>query len=415
MDNVSQKSALGGIKVIDFGVVGVAPSTAKYLAHHGATVIRIESHTAPDVQRTMRPYKDDIPGLDRAAVFTLGNHSKLSVTLDLRKPEADEVRQKLTKWADIMINGFPPGTMKKLGLDYESVRKVNPKVVYFSTCIGGQYGPLAAFRAYGHQVAALSGVSELIGWPDREPSGVPFAYTDWISPRFGVSAIMAALDFQRRTGKGQYIDQSQLETTLHSFASVIMDYVINGRILSRNGNRLPCAAPHGVYRCRGEDRWVAIAVFTDIDWQRFCKTIGEPEWTKEPKFATLTLRKKHEDELDALVEKWTISFTAEQVMALMQAARVCSGVVQSVKDLFEDPQLKHREHFRYFEHAVIGRHAYENLAFRLSKTPDRQRAAPTMGAHNEYVLRELLGFNDDEIADLIEKRVITTDADLPKY
>src|SRR3972149_4375364 len=164
------KSALQGIKVIDFGVVGVAPTAAKYLAHHGATVIRIESHTAPDVQRTMRPYKDDIPGLDRAAVFTWCNNSKLSVTLNLQRPEAGEVRRRLTKWADIMINGFPPGTMKKLGLDYERVQGLNDKIVYFSTCVGGQYGPFAGFRAYGHQVAALSGVSELIGWPDREPT-----------------------------------------------------------------------------------------------------------------------------------------------------------------------------------------------------------------------------------------------------
>lgn len=409
------KSALDGIKVIDFGVVGVAPTTAKYLGHHGATVIRIESHTAPEVQRTMRPYKDEIPGLDRAAVFTGCNSSKLSVTLNLSRPEAVEVRRRLTKWADIMINGFPPGTMKKLGLDYGSVKTVNPKVIYYSTCVGGQQGPLAHFRAYGHQVAALSGVSHLIGWPDREPTGVPYAYADWVTPRFAVSAVMAALDYQQRTGKGQYIDQSQLEATIHFFSPVIMDYAINGRILGRNGNRLSYAAPHGVYRCQGEDRWVAIAVFTDEEWQGFCKAIGEPVWTKEPKFDSLISRKKHEDELDGLVEKWTINFTAEQVMSLLQAAGVCAGVVQSVKDLFEDPQLKHREHFRYFEHAVIGRHAYENLAFRLSKTADRQRAAPTMGADNEYVLRELLGFDDDEIADLLEERVITTDADLPNY
>jgi len=409
------RSALGDMKVIDFGVVGVAPMTAKYLAHHGATVVRIESHTAPDVQRTMKPYKDEIPGLDRAAVFTWCNNSKLGVTLNLRKPEAGEVRQRLARWADIMINGFPPGTMKKLGLDYDNVKRINPKIVYFCTCVGGQYGPLANFRAYGHQVAALSGVSELIGWPDREPTGVPFAYTDWISPRFGVTAIMAAIDYQRRTGRGQYIDQSQLEATLHFFAPAIMDYAINGKILSRNGNRLPYAAPHGVYRCRGEDRWVAIAIFTDGEWQSFCKTVGEPVWTKEPKFASLTLRKEHEDELDVFVEKWTMNHTAEQVTTLLQAAGVCTGVVESIKDLFEDPQLKHREHFRYFEHAVIGRHAYENLAFRLSKTADCQRAAPVMGAHNEYVLKELLGFDDDEIADLLEKGVVTTDADVPYY
>lgn len=412
---LSKNSALDGIKVIDWGVVGVAPTVAKYLAHHGATVIRIESHTTPDIQRTMRPFKDNIPGLDRGATFPWCNNSKLSLTLDLSKPEGVEVKLRLTRWADVMINGFPPGSMKKFGLDYDSVKDINANIVYFSTCVGGQYGPLSTFRAYGHQVAALSVVYGLIGWPDREPAGVPFAYTDWINPRFGVSAIMAALDYRRRTGKGQCIDQSQLESTLHFFAPVIMDYAVNGRVLERNGNHLSYAAPHGAYRCRGEDRWVAIAIFTDEEWQRFCKVIGEPDWTKEPRFASLSLRKKHENELDALVEKWTVNYTAEQVMTLMQGEGVCAGVVQSVKDLFEDPQLKSREHFRYLEHAAIGRHAYENLSFRLSKTPDRQSPAPIMGAHNEYVLKELLGFTDDEIADLILKRVITTDADLPKF
>ncbi len=409
------KSALAGLKVVDFGVVGVAPTTAKYLGHHGATVIRIESHTAPDVQRTMRPYKDDIPGLDRAAVFAACNNSKLSATLNLRNPGAGEVRRRLAQWAEVMICGFPPGTMEKLGLDYGTVSKVNPQIVYFSTCLGGQDGPLAHFRAYGHQVAALSGVSELIGWPDREPTGVPFAYTDWISPRFGVAAVMAALDYRRRTGQGQFIDQSQLETTLHYFAPVIMDYAVNGTVQSRMGNRLPYAAPHGVYPCQGQERWVAIAVFTDEEWQRLGAAMGAPDWAKEPRFATLTMRKRHEDELDELVGKWTANEQAGEVMKLLQAAGVKAGLVQSVEDLFHDPQLAHREHFRYFEHAVMGRHAYENLAFRFSKTPDRQGAAPAMGAHNEYVLKELLGFTEDDMADLYVEGVITTDADLPDY
>ena len=251
------------------------------------------------------------------------------------------------------------------------------------------------------------------GWPDRRPVYVYGAYTDFLNPRFGAAAIIAALDYKRRTGRGQYLDQYQFETGSQFMAPVLMDYMVNGRVSSLSGNRLPYAAPHGVYPCKGGDRWVAIAVFTDSEWEAFSGVIGSPVWASDPKFATLAARKENEDELDLLVAEWTKDFVAEEATALMQAAGLVSGVVESTRDLFEDPQLRHRDHFRTFTHGVIGETEWDGPSFKLSKTPDSQFAPPYLGQHNEYVYKEILGLTDDDIADFLVEGVIDTVYDAP--
>jgi benzylsuccinate CoA-transferase BbsF subunit len=240
------------------------------------------------------------------------------------------------------------------------------------------------------------------------------AYTDFISPWYLITSVVAALLYRRKTGKGMYLDQSQLEAGVTFLGPAILDYAVNGRILGRSGNRDPYAAPHGAYPCSGLDRWVTIAVFTDEEWRAFCQVIGNPEWTKDPRFATILARKENEDELDRLIGEWTKDYTAEQIMAMMQDAGVPAGLVETPEDLFNDPQLKHREHFRFLEHKVIGRHAYNAPAYRLSKTPNHiWKSGPCLGEDNEYVYKEILGFSDDEIADLLIGGVITTETDMP--
>ncbi len=412
---VVPQQALAGLKVVDFGVIGVNPMTTRYLADYGATVIRVESHTRPELQRTMRPFKDNIPGIDRSGVYPYDNCSKLGISLDLAKPQGREIGLKLIKWADVVGEGFPPGTMKKLGLDYTAARKVKPDIIYFSTCMLGQYGPYTAFKGFGYQAASLAGFYKLMGWPDRGPAGIFGAYTDWLTPRFGAAAIIAALDYRKRTGKGQYIDQSQVECAMHLIAPVIMDYTVNGREQGATGNHLPCAAPHGVYPCQGEDRWVSIAVFKQEEWEALCRTIGWPELAGSGDFRTLPDRKKNEDALDRIVSGWTVQLTPDEAMSRLQAAGVPAGAVRDVKDVFEDPQLKHRGHFRWLEHPALGVHANGALSFRFSKTPDCQRPAPTLGQDNEYVFKNILGMSDDDIGNLLVDHVITTDADLPQY
>jgi crotonobetainyl-CoA:carnitine CoA-transferase CaiB-like acyl-CoA transferase len=234
-----------------------------------------------------------------------------------------------------------------------------------------------------------------------------------------VATMVAALVRKRKTGKGVYIDAAGTEAALYGcFEACVLEYLVNGREQTRMGNRHPYAAPHGAYLCQGgdfppaklpalemKDRWCAIAVFTDEEWQRFCKVIGEPAWTKDPKFATLASRKQNEDELDRLVGQWTRDYSAEEVMYLMQAGGVAAGVVQTNQDLSEDAQLRHRGHWVLLDHKEIGPSYYNNYGWRLSKTPAQHKPVPLLGEHNEYVLRNFLGMSDEEIAEMAAARI----------
>lgn len=406
------KTPLQGLKVVDFSWSIAGPVIAKHLADFGATVVHVESHTRPDVTRTIRPFKDGIPHVDRAGIFNVLNTSKLSLSVNLNNKKGRELASRAIKWADVLVESYTPKTMKAWSLDYENVRQIKPEIVYLSTCIFGQAGPRANYRGWGFQAAAIAGANYLTGWPDRFPVLPYGAYSDSTAPPFALSAILAALDHKRRTGRGQYIDQSQFETVLQMFAPVLMDCAMTGRVMIRDGNRNPAAVPHNAYRCKGEDNWCTIAVFNDTQWQGFKKALGDPNWGKDSKFETLHNRKANEAELDALIQEWTISHDAEEVMTIMQQFGVPAGVVRSNKDLFDDPQLKHRDHLHQLKHKVMGYCTYSRLPFRLSHTTDKQSAAPAIGEHNEYVCKEILRMSDDEIAEAIINGALTTDADL---
>ncbi|MFC1919487.1 CaiB/BaiF CoA transferase family protein, partial [Chloroflexota bacterium] len=250
----------------------------------------------------------------------------------------------------------------------------------------------------------------VVGWPDREPTGIFGAYTDIASPFYLLSMLVAALDYRRRTGKGIYMDLSQFEAGTSLLGPAILDYSVNYRVAVRSGNRHQYAVPHAAFPCKGDDRWIAIGVFSDTEWQSFCKVLGNPEWATGPRFNTFLSRKHHEDELEDYISKWTANHIAEEVMTWMQEAGVPAGIVARIQDLFADQQLKHRQHFRVLEHKVIGPHAYNAPAYRLSKTPcDITKAAPSIGEDNEYVLREVLGYSDEEIADMLISGAVTTE------
>lgn len=404
---------LAGIKVASFCWIAVGPATTRYLALWGATVVRLESHRAPCLIRLMTPYKDGKVGLDRNAWFPNLNSSSYSLSVDLNLPKGMEIAWKLIQWADVVAENFGPGRMKKWGIDYESVKRKKPDVVYLSSSQLGQTGPYASYVGYGYQASAMGGFTYLTGWPDRVPIPYHGAYTDFTACRFGAAAILAALEYRRRTGRGVYIDQSQMECCTHVLAPLIMDYVVNGRIAERSGNEVPWAVPHGVYRCQGDDKWCAICVTNEEEWRSFCGQVNEP-WTKDPRFGTFLDRKKNEAELDRLVAGWTVKHQAKELEERLQKARVPASVVNSVRDLVEDdPQVKHRGYFRKFQHSVIGEHIYRGPAFKLEKNTDGQFAGPAIGEHNEYVLKEVLGISDDEIADALVQGAITTENDLP--
>ncbi|MEE9198206.1 MAG: CoA transferase [Dehalococcoidia bacterium] len=405
------KQALGGLKVADFTWVGAGPITTKYLADHGATVVRVESLVKSDPLRLSSPFRDGESGINRSGFYSNYNTGKYSVALNLNCPKGVETARRLVLWADVVAENFTPGVMNRWGLGYARVRELRPDIIYFSTSQQGQTGPHSHHAGYGNHSASLAGFTHITGWPDRDAVMPYGAYTDFISPRYGVATILAALDYRRRTGKGQHIDLSQLEVGLQFLAPLLMDCAVNGRRFLRRGNRDPNASPHGAYPCRGEDRpsmssgdaWCVIAVFNDDQWRSLRQAMGDPPWASEPGYATLIGRKSHEGELDALIAEWTRQHTAEQVMERLQKVGVPAGVVRTSGDLFCDPQLRHRGHFVFLEHPEMGNHSYDGPSFKLSKTPGELRGpAPCLGEHTEFILRQFLGMDDEEIAGLAE-------------
>lgn len=396
-----------GVKIADFTWVAAGPILTCFLADQGATVVRIESIHKPDMLRTQPPFKGGLPGINRSGIFAIHNCNKFSLSLNMNHPRGMEIARRMIAWADVVAENFTAGTMEKWGLGYEDLKKIKPDIIMISTCNQGQKGPHSRHPGLGQQMVSLAGFTELTGWPDRDPA-LPFgAYTDLIAPPLGAAALIAALEYRRKTGKGLYLDLSQFEAALYFLAPLLLDYEVNGREASRMGNRCPYAAPHGVYPCRGEDRWCAIAVFTDQEWRSFCRVLGNPPWTQEERFATLLGRKKNEDELDSLVAEWTLNHRAEEVMERLQQAGVAAGVVQNAQDLHLDPQLLYRHHFWELEHLEMGVHRYNALAFHLSASPAQpRRAAPCLGQDNEYVLKELLDMSEEEYVDLLLSGVL---------
>jgi benzylsuccinate CoA-transferase BbsF subunit len=397
-----------GVNVLDFTWAGVGPHTVNYLIFFGATAIKVESQKRPDTLRTLGPFKDGIPNLERGYYFAFSQSAKrYDITLNLDHPKGIELAKRLIGWADVVVESFAGGVMEKWGLDYDSLKKMKPEIIMLRTCMHGHTGPLAKQHGQGFILTALSGLDAVTGWPDRPPAGLYGAFTDHVAPLFNAISLIAALDYRRRTGKGLCIDQSQHEAVLHWTIPLLLDYTVNHRELQANGNRLAYAAPHGIYRCQGDDRWCAIAVFTDEEWGSFCKVIKSPTLVKDPKFATLLNRKKNEDELDKIVQEWTIKHTPEEVMGLMQAAGVAAGVVANAKDQAEDPQLEHYHFFNEREHPETGKLSiYHGPLFKLSKTTYELGRPPLLGEHNDYVYTKLFGLSDEEFVQLIAEGVI---------
>ncbi|MDD5038787.1 MAG: CoA transferase, partial [Dehalococcoidales bacterium] len=340
------------------------------------------------------------------------------LSLDVGHPGSKEVMKKLIQWADIIGESMAPGSMVRLGLDYESVKKIKPDIIYFSSCQFGQQGSLSKWRGYGPQGSTLGGFANILGEPDLSPVMPSNAHSDFTACPYLSCFLILALLRKRRTGEGTYIDFSQQETAINFMGPFILDYTVNGRVLGRMGNKDPYMAPHGSYLCRGKNHWgegryVVIAVPNDEVWQCFCHVLGNPDWTSKAEFATAVNRKKNEAEMDKLIEAWTTQFTPEQIMTMMQAVGVPCGVMEYAEDVVADPQLKHRGQIKYVKHPEIGDMPLTTPSYRLSRTPfNITRAGPCIGEHNEYILKDLLKLNDDDIAELLTSGALTTEADV---
>jgi benzylsuccinate CoA-transferase BbsF subunit len=387
------KKLLEGIRTVEVTGHVTGPITTQLLADCGAESIIIETGS----RKT-----------GFGAPWSTGEHKntngKLSVSINFISPKGLELARRLIATADVFVENMSGGTLARRGLGYEDIRKIKPDIIYLATCMQGQTGPHYAHAASGHKLSALTGFNHITGWPDRKPAWVG-TYTDFVAPRYNIIAILGALEYRRRTGKGQFLDMSQYEPSLQFQSTAILDYTVNRRVAGRTGNLSPYAAPHNAYRCQGEDRWCAISVFTDDEWQRFCEVIGNPKLSIDTRFSTLIARKENEEELDRLVNEWTISHMAEEVMSLMQAAGIAAGVVETVEDqVLHDPHLKNREFFWEIESPGPKRYVTKSAPFyRLSI---RVRQGPLLGESNDYVFKDILGLSGEEVVELEKEGVI---------
>lgn len=391
------KKALEGIKVLGFVTDGVGPITTRVLAMNGAEVIHVESENRPDGTRIRAPFLDNNPGMNRSIRYVMTNTQKKSVCLNMKNPDALAVAKDLIKWADVVIDNFRPNVLKKWGLGFDVMQELNPDIIAISLTARGQTGPYSTQAAYGPEVSCMSGFTNMSGWPDRSPVTLG-PYTDWVAPHIGVTSILAALAYRDKTGKGQYIDVGQVESAMNFLTPAILDYAANGHKQQRSGNKCPYAAPHAVYRCKGADEWCAITVFSEDEWGRFCEAIGNPEWTKEPRFESFADRKANEDELNELIEAWTVDKDRMDVERIMYEHNVQAGAVRTLADLYNnDKQLESRDHWNYFFQPEFGELRARGSSYIMSKTKYALDApAPEIGQHTEYVLRTICGISDEE-------------------
>jgi benzylsuccinate CoA-transferase BbsF subunit len=409
---IVEKRPFEGVKVIQLCWAGVGVYTLNFLSHYGATTIRVETSTFPDPVRVFEPFaptykKGEPVGLERSVFYSITHTApEMGMVLNLKQPEALEVFKKLVTWADVVGEGFPAGVMDKVGLDYEGLKKVKPDIIMMRTCGYGHTGPMAAQPGFGSIITAVTMMDTFTGWPDRRPLAPTTYYTDQLVPMYAALAILAALDYKRRTGKGQYIDHSQMEAGLNFVTPLILDYEANGKKPVLKGNKSDSASPHGIYRCKGEDRWVAIAVMSDDEWQSFKKVIGSPEWANDARFTTTAGRVANSDEIDRRVDEWTVNLKPEQVMAMLQGAGVGAGVVANSGDLDNDMQLNYYNFYRELEHPYMGKlRYYHPAALKLSRAETEVKRPVLLGEHTDYICSKILGMSQKEIDDLRSKGV----------
>lgn len=400
-------NVFSGLKILAFSWAMVGPLTMKFFADYGATVIRIETSKRPCVSRTSAPYGEGKPGLNRSGYFNHFSANMYSMGLNMTHPLALDVIKKLVQRVDVVSENFTPGVVEKWGLAYDDLKKIKPDIIMVRQSGFGSKGPYRDLAAFGMTLAAIAGFPNFIGWPDREPlpMGVG-AYTDCISPRYAAAALIAALDYRNKTGRGQLIELAQFETALSFILPGILAYAANGREPVRSGNASSSAAPHGVYPCKGVDAWCTIAVFNDRQWAQLCDVIGKPQLSRDPIFATLFERKKHEEALDTVITDWTRGLTDEEVMTRLQAAGVPAGVVRNAAGLYDDPQLRKRNIFWPLPHCEVNEFTHLGTSFELSDTPAQARIpSPCLGEHTAYVCSEILGMSDGEFIDLMQEGV----------
>ena len=392
---MTNQAILHNIRILDFSWVLAGPYATRLLADFGAEVIKVQPLVPAAEDKFSRGYDNT------------WNRNKLGIALNLNKPPGVALARRLVGISDAVVENFTPRVMANWGLDYPGLKEIKPDIIMLSMSTMGQTGPWRDYVGFGPTVQAFSGLTYLTSYPGKPPLGLGYSYADHVAGLTAALALLGAMEYRQRTGEGQYIDVSQVEAMASLLGDAILEYNISGQPPEPAGNRSSEAAPYGVYRCRGDDRWCAIGVFSDDEWQGFKRALGNPSWTENSKFSTLPGRLENAEELDKLVEGWTRERTAEEVMALLQDQGVAAGVVQAASDLPNDPQLRARNFFIELDHPELGKTIADATPIKLSDTSAKyNRAAPIVGQDNDYVYGELLGMREDEIAELRQQGII---------
>jgi crotonobetainyl-CoA:carnitine CoA-transferase CaiB-like acyl-CoA transferase len=400
---------LARIRIIDFGQMWAGPHLSQWLAVMGAEVIKVETHIRIDFMRQIGiPPGFERDNFNAGTAFASLNYGKKSITLNMNQPKALELARGLIKISDAVTENYGGPILERWGLGYEALREIKPDIIYYAGSGYGRSGPHRSRPSYAEIVEAYDGSTYLNGYPGGGPATVGVSpWTDATQAMHGAFAIMAALYHRDRTGEGQYIDAAMMEGSSNFLGEMVMAYTMNGATVDRLGNRDRVMVPHGCYRCKGYDAWVAIAVSNQAEWEAFVKAIGSPDWAGKKEFRDEQGRRQNQDELDRFVEGWTRKHHQYEVMELLQKAGVAAGASLNIKDLVSDPQFKARRFFVEIEHPVIGRMTLPGLPWRpAGRQKGNYSSPPLLGEHNDYVFGELLGLPGEEIARLQEEEVI---------
>jgi len=396
---------LEGIRVADFGWIFAVPHATAWLGAMGAEVIRVESSVAPDLVRFLSG-TDGTPGINRSGIFNSINFSRDSVSLDLTKPKAREIAQRLVKVSDIVTENYTVGNMKKFGLDYESLRAIKPELIMLSGTPLGQTGPYANTVGFGPTTQAFAGMCHLTGYPGDFPCGIGGTWPDFAVGTAMVFFILAALHHRDQTGEGQYLDLSMAETVTAMLPEAMMDYFLNWRDNGPIGNRDPAMAPHGVFPVRGDDQWIAIAIAGDDEFKALCEVLGVPALANEARFAKLSSRLANVDDLEREVAERTREFERDVLVQKLRDRYLAAGPVYGPLDLMEDPALRESGMLIELDHAESGNRIVPGLPVTFSAMKPDYRPAPAIGADSEQVLKNLLGYSSEEIARFREEKII---------
>ncbi len=397
---------LQGIRVADFGQVIAAPVTAQMLGWLGAEVILFETESR-FTTRVWPPFADGEFGINNSGGFNLVNNNKLSCSLDLRQPEAVELAKGIISVSDVLVENYATGVMEHLGLGYDEVKKLRPDIVYMSLAAFGRSGPFKSLTGFHSVINLFSGLAAVAGYPGSHPRIMGGLIPDAFSGCYGVLAVLEALYHRSRTGEGQFIEVSMTEALTGMIPEAVMEYSLTGREQEKAGNRDGRNAPRNVFRCLGEEKWVAVSVETDEQFRALSRASGNPGWADDPRFATTLARLENQDVLEALLEQWTAGLEVEQVVASLQVAGVPAAPVSDSAEVLADPHLVERGFVADVEHPVAGTRPVLSLPWAADgRRVDDLRPAPMFGQHNRWVLKELLQVPDEEYDRLVSSGAI---------